>query len=427
MMAELDSETLRELRRLQTAQKLQQQAAQTTASSSMGAVARGEYAPETPVTPTVPTTTTTQSGTTTAGTTTGTTTGTTKGTTTGSTSTGGTTTGTTTQTYKASDGTVFNNYSDYQSYQDALDKKLQGRKSAYDLLFQQFSEYGLGALVEPLKDLISDVTVAPSEFSIRLQNTDAYKKRFSANADRIAKGLTALSPAEYLAKEDAYQNIMRNYGLPDTYWKTGPLGVQEGFNKLIAGDVSAAELEDRLINAKDKVLNANPEVIKALKNFYPDIKDGDILAYVLDPKNALSDIKRKVTASEIGSAVIGAGLLGVNPEDKAIAAFGPRAAELAAAGVTGQAYQQASPFITSAAERGAQLSSIYGQEPYTQTTAEQEAFNLAGGTEAAKKRRKLTELEKAAFSGSSGTSSGALSRDRALTAQMLGTPGAGAF
>ena len=166
-----------------------------------------------------------------------------------------TTTGTTAQTYKASDGTVFNNYSDYQSYQDALDKKLQGRKSAYDLLFQQFSEYGLGALVEPLKDLISDVTVATSEFSIRLQNTDAYKKRFSANADRIAKGLTALSPAEYLAKEDAYQNIMRNYGLPDTYWKTGPLGVQEGFNKLIAGDVSAAELEDRLINAKDKVLD----------------------------------------------------------------------------------------------------------------------------------------------------------------------------
>ena len=200
----------------------------------MGAVARGEYAPEAPVTPTVPTTTTTQSGTTTAGTTTGTT----KGTTTGSTSTGGTTTGITAQTYKASDGTVFNNYSDYQSYQDAIDQKLQGRQSAYNLLYQQFSQYGLGSLVEPLKDLISDVTVAPSEFSIRLQNTDAYKKRFSANADRIAKGLTALTPAQYLAMEDQYQNIMRNYGLPDTYWKTGELGTQEGFNKLLASDVS---------------------------------------------------------------------------------------------------------------------------------------------------------------------------------------------
>ena len=48
MMAELDSETLRELRRIQTAQNLQQRVAQTTVSSGMGAVGRGEYTPETP-------------------------------------------------------------------------------------------------------------------------------------------------------------------------------------------------------------------------------------------------------------------------------------------------------------------------------------------------------------------------------------------
>ena len=29
------------------------------------------------------------------------------------------------------------------------------RQSAYDLLFQQFNQYGLGALVEPLKGLIT--------------------------------------------------------------------------------------------------------------------------------------------------------------------------------------------------------------------------------------------------------------------------------
>jgi len=62
--------------------------------------------------------------------------------------------------------------------------------------------------VEPLKGLILE-NISPSEFGIRLQQTDAYKKRFSANQDRIAKGLTALSPAEYLAMEDQYQNIMR--------------------------------------------------------------------------------------------------------------------------------------------------------------------------------------------------------------------------
>ena len=319
--------------------------------------------------------------------------------------------------FKATDGTSFTNYQDYQSYQDALDNKLQGRKSAYDLLFQEFSQYGLGSLVESLKDLITDTTVAPSEFSIRLQQTPAYKQRFSANADRIAKGLTALTPAEYLAKEDAYQNVMRNYGLPESYYTKGALGKQEGFDKLLANDVSATELEDRILNAQNRVLNANPEVVQALKNFYPDIKNGDILAYVLDPQNALSNIKKKITASEIGGAAMAAGLT---------TSVG-RAEQLGAAGVTGQAYQQASPFITTAAQRGSQLADIYGQSPYGQSQAEQEAFNLSGAPEAVAQRRKLKSLEEASFAGSSGTSGGALSRDRAISNYMMGSPGAGAF
>lgn len=321
------------------------------------------------------------------------------------------------QQFKATDGTPFTNYQDYQSYQDALDNKLQNRQSAYDLLFQEFSKYGLGSLVEPLKGLITDARVSPSEFAIRLQETPAYQQRFSANAGRIAKGLIALSPAQYLAMEDQYQNIMRNYGLPESYYAKGALGKQEGFDKLLANDVSASELEDRILNAQNRVLNANPEVVQALKNFYPDIKNGDILAYVLDPQNALSNIKKKITASEIGGAAMAAGLT---------TSVG-RAEQLGAAGVTGQAYQQASPFITTAAQRGSQLADIYGQSPYGQSQAEQEAFNLSGAPEAVAQRRKLKSLEEASFAGSSGTSGGALSRDRAISNYMMGSPGAGAF
>ncbi len=67
-----------------------------------------------------------------------------------------------------------------------------GRQSAYDLLFQQFDAYGLGALVSPLKGLIES-GISPAEFTIKLRETDAYKKRFAANAQRINKGLRALS------------------------------------------------------------------------------------------------------------------------------------------------------------------------------------------------------------------------------------------
>jgi len=185
----------------------------------------------------------------------------------------------------------------------AAEEKIRQGQSAYDLLFTQFAQYGMGALVEPLKQFIQQ-GISASEFTLRLRDTDAYKKRFAANAARIAKGLSALNEAEYIGLEDQYQNIMRQYGLPASYYTRGDMGRQEGFEKFLANDVSAAELEDRVITAQSRVLNANPEVLASLKQFYPGIGDGDILAYTLDPEKALTDIKRKVTAAEIGGAAM---------------------------------------------------------------------------------------------------------------------------
>jgi hypothetical protein len=323
-------------------------------------------------------------------------------------------------TYTASDGTKFTDAQAYSTYQASLnlkataattaaqeaarvaeEKRRQGQ-SAYALLFSEFERYGMGALVEPLKQFIQD-GISPSEFTLRLRETDAYKKRFAANAQRIAKGLRALSEAEYITMEDQYQNVMRQYGLPDTYYTRGEMGRQEGFEKFIAGDVSAVELEDRISTAQKRVLNANPEVTQALKQFYPDITNADILAYTLDPKNAIENIKRKVTTAEIGGAALQAGLqTGVN-----------RADVLRAAGVTKESAQQGFGTIAGGLQRGSQLASIYGEDPYTQTTAEQEVFNIAGAQEARKQRQKITGLEKAAFGGQTGLTSGALARDRA--------------
>jgi hypothetical protein len=274
------------------------------------------------------------------------------------------------------------------------------RKSAYDLLYQQFNDLGIGGLVPELKSFIEE-GISPAEFTLRLRQTDAYKKRFAANAQRIGKGLRALSEAEYIGLEDQYQNVMRQYGMPESYYSRGEMGRQEGFEKFIAGDVSAAELEDRISTAQKRVLNANPEVAQALKTFYPGISQGDILAYTLDPSKAIEDIKRKVTAAEIGGAAVRAGL-GTSVAD---------AEFLQRYGVTkeqaDQGYQAAAQILP----RASQLADIYKQGPYTQATAEQEIFNLPGQVEAQRQRKKLTELETSAFSGRAGM--GALARERA--------------
>ena len=276
------------------------------------------------------------------------------------------------------------------------------RQSAYDLLYSQFKLYGLESLVEPLKGLITS-GASPSEFTIKLRESDAYKKRFSANAQRIAKGLRSLSESEYIQLEDQYQDVMRRYGLPDTYYSRGEMGIQEGFNKFLEGDVSPVELEDRISTAQKRVLNANPEVTAALKQFYPDISNADILAYTLDPKNAIENIKRKVTTAEIGGAAIQSGLqTGLS-----------RAEQLRAAGVTKETAQQGFGTIAGGLQRGSQLASIYGEDPYTQQVAETEVFNIAGAQEARKQRQKITGLEKATFGGQTGITSGALARDRA--------------
>ena len=274
------------------------------------------------------------------------------------------------------------------------------RQSAYDLLYSEFDRYGLGSLVAPLKDLITS-GASPSEFTIKLRETDAYKKRFVANEARIKNGLRALSESEYIRSEDAYQEVMRRRGLPESYYARGDMGIQKGFESLLAGDVSSTELEDRIVTAQDRVLNANPEIARTLKEFYPGISNGDILAYVLDPANAINVIKRKIMTAEIGAAAKQEGLTsGLS-----------RAEELAMSGITGETARQGYRTIAGVVPRAEQLSQIYNQDPYTQQTAEAEVFGLTGSTEAARQRKKLTQLETAAFSGSAGA--GAIARDRA--------------
>ena len=293
----------------------------------------------------------------------------------------------------------------YEAQQETAAKAEELRRkgqSAYDLLLSEFDRYGLGSLLDDVKNLI--VTGADeASLTLALRQTKAYQARFAANKDRINNGLRALSEAEYVTLEDQYQNVMRNYGLPATYYTKDATGKQAGFEKFIAGDVSASELEDRISIAQKRVIDAAPQVKEALKQFYPGIKDGDILAYTLDPTQGLANIQKKVLAAEIGGAAIGAGL----------GAEVSRAEQLASYGVTAESAKQGYGAIGGGLERGRQLSSIYQQPDYNQAVAEEEIFNLPGQTQAGEKRKKIIGLEKATFGGQTGVSSGALSQNRA--------------
>jgi hypothetical protein len=290
---------------------------------------------------------------------------------------------------------------------DVPEAEYSSNTSAYDLITLELNRMGLSSLVGPLKSLFESGISDGESLRLALSQTPEYQTRFSANAKRIAAGLTALSPAEYLQLEDQYQNVMRNYGLPASYYAKDATGKQIGFDELLGGDVSASELEERLIAGQERVLKSNPEVLEALKKFYPDIKNGEILAYSLDPKNALKDIQRKVSAAEIGGAALAQGL--------ATSAAG--AEELLGYGVTKAQALQGFGDVAQMAPRGSALSEIYNEAPYNQASATAEVFGTSGAAAATQKRKKLTALEQATFGGQSGLAQGALSRNS----------GAGAF
>ena len=285
----------------------------------------------------------------------------------------------------------------------AVDKVAE-RKSAFDLLKEEFTRYGLQDLVGETQALAVE-GVSPAEFTLRLRQTPTYVARFSANADRIKAGYRSLSEAEYITLEDQYQRTMRQYGLPESFYKTGTAGRQPELEKFLAGDVSPAELEDRIQLGVNRVQNASPEVLATLEQFYPGVNKSNLLAYMLDPKKALPDIQRQVQAAEIGGAarMAGGGLTTNLADAQYLASYGVDQAQAR----TG--YQQ----IAGGLERGSQLSSMYGQTPYTQTTAEQEVFGTGGAADARRKRQKISGLEQATFGGQSGLSSSALNQGRA--------------
>lgn len=313
------------------------------------------------------------------------------------------------ETFVASDGKVFTDINSFNLYQQALDTAakesataLAGRKSAFDLLREEFNRYGLGFLIEDSEKLAKQ-GLSAEEFSIGLRNTKAYQQRFAANAKRQAAGLSTLTPAEYLALEDAYQRTMRQYGLPKSFYEKSGIGNQPELDNLISADVSPAELEDRVQLAVEKVNNASPEVLRSLEEFYPGISKANIVAYVLDPQKALPLIQRQVRAAEIGGEAMRAGLrTGVQ-----------RAEELERMGVTQAQAREGFQTVAEIVPRGSQLAEIYGEAPYTQEVAEMEVFGTTGAAEAKRRRERLVGRERASFTGSSGAFQGALSRDRA--------------
>lgn len=272
--------------------------------------------------------------------------------------------------------------------QAAADKEQQ-QHDAITILTNIFSSYGLESLVPAITSYIQQ-GVSADAVSILLQQTPEYKQRFAANDVRIKNGLSALSPAEYLATERSYRQIMSAAGLP-----TGFYDQTNDFTNLIGQDVSPTELQQRVTDATDAINKAPASTLSYFNQWY---STGDLVAYALDPTRAAPLIEKNLKAAE--AAGLGQSQ-GVSLSQQQAESIGNR-------GMSLDQMNQGLGFVGSELPTTTKLDQIYGGTE-SQDDLLSEVFD--NNQQAAKKRQALASQERAAFAGSSGTNTASLATE----------------
>lgn len=292
-------------------------------------------------------------------------------------------------------------------YQKAMDEK--ARQDAFQVMRATFESYGLGSLADTLTRMFK-MGLSPNEALVKMKYDKSidpvtnkpwnasYTLRFAGNEKRKAKGLNALSEAEYLASEDSYAETLRSYGLGNMLSVDRTVN-EAKFSDYIGNDMSPVEFKDRVATASDRVINADKSIKDTFKTFYPNLTDNDLVAYFLNPTETIGKLKEKATAAEIGGAFIGQGLTTSRMSAEGFAAYGiDRAGAL-----------EGAMNIAGVLPEATKLKNIYGETgiEYNQQTAEEEF--LKSSDAAKRKRNILASKERASFEGSAGNAPGAYS------------------
>lgn len=267
------------------------------------------------------------------------------------------------------------------------------RESAFALLKLEFDKYGLGSLVDTVKNYIMQGSPV-EEVTLRLRETPEYQARFAGNQLRLKAGLNVYDEATYLQLENAYDQVFTSYGVTEAAGNTVEAR-RARYAQFIGGTISPDEVKGRVQLA---VAAANEdEVTKAtLRELYPMISEKDIVSYFLNPKETLPKLETKVRASQIGAAAVRQGLV-TNVAT---------AEELVAMGVTEDEAERAYSAYAGMKPTLDKLSGLERDQELAVNQQVAEGALLKGLASEQRKLEALRQKELARFSGSAGTARG---------------------
>jgi hypothetical protein len=205
---------------------------------------------------------------------------------------------------------------------------------AASMIKSYLATYGLESLFGSIDDLMARGIESPDAVLFELRNTEAYQKRFAANIKRAANNLPQLSPKTYIAMEATYREVMKSNGM-DPYFNRPDI-----IESLLAGDVSAQELQSRISDGYRRVREADPMVRQQMTELY-NVNEADLAAYFLNPQETMPILTRRAEAAQLAARA---------KEQGNIQLTATSAEELAARGLTSQ--QAMEGFATMAQKRG---------------------------------------------------------------------------
>lgn len=174
----------------------------------------------------------------------------------------------------------------------------QQRTDAFSRLRSLLSRVGLTELEGAVQGIIQSGTVDlndPNAIIFAIRDQPAYQRRFAGNAARVKRGLPELDPASYVGLEETYRQLMQSNGLPAGFYDQ-----QDDFRRLIEGDVSPQELQNRIQEGYAKVQQADPEVRRQMRELY-GVDDNGLAAYFLDPDKGVTALTRQAQAAQIAA------------------------------------------------------------------------------------------------------------------------------
>ena len=257
--------------------------------------------------------------------------------------------------------------------------------SAYDVFKQTLAQWGIpmGADIEAvIRQAVVDGTT-PDQIDLiipDIQSTQTWKNRFPGWEKRVQNGYNQISVGEYLQLENQYKRIMQAAGLPVGFYDD-----HSDFGNWIANNVSPDEVSNRVAIAADAARKVDPTARDLLTKFY-GVTAGDLTSYFLDKDRALPVLDKQYKAVNVATFAAKNGLKVNDPSHYE---------DLVDQGVTAEQAANAYGTIKQFSDAFGSLGKTYGID-YSQQDAEQDVFFNRND-----KRKKLANLERANFSGSS--------------------------